>query len=50
MFKALTQRFPTLELAEEPVHREHFVLRGYQAVHVTAPLTKSGRPAKTHRP
>ena len=36
MFKALTQRFPTLELAEEPVHREHFVLRGYQAVPVAA--------------
>ncbi|MFL6206408.1 MAG: cytochrome P450 [Acidimicrobiales bacterium] len=36
VFKALTQRFPTLELAEEPVHREHFVLRGYQAVPVTA--------------
>ena len=33
VFKALTQRFPTLELTEEPVHREHFVLRGYQAVH-----------------
>ncbi|MEO6318410.1 MAG: cytochrome P450 [Acidimicrobiales bacterium] len=37
VFKALVRRFPTLELAEEPVHREHFVLRGYQAVHVTAP-------------
>ena len=36
VFKALTQRFPTLELAEEPVHREHFVLRGYSAVHVAA--------------
>jgi cytochrome P450 len=36
-FKALTQRFPTLELTEEPVHREHFVLRGYRAVHVAAP-------------
>ena len=36
VFKALTQRFPTLELTEEPVHREHFVLRGYQAVHVAA--------------
>jgi pimeloyl-[acyl-carrier protein] synthase len=33
-FKALVQRFPALELTEEPVHREHFVLRGYQAVHV----------------
>ena len=36
VFKALTQRFPKLELAEEPVHREHFVLRGYQAVNVAA--------------
>jgi cytochrome P450 len=36
VFKALTQRFPTLELTAEPVHREHFVLRGYQAVHVAA--------------
>jgi cytochrome P450 len=36
IFKALPQRFPDLELAEEPVHREHFVLRGYQAVHVAA--------------
>ena len=36
VFKALVQRFPTLDLVEEPVHREHFVLRGYQAVHVTA--------------
>jgi pimeloyl-[acyl-carrier protein] synthase len=36
VFKQLTQRFPTLELAEEPVHREHFVLRGYRAVHLTA--------------
>jgi cytochrome P450 len=37
VFKALAQRFPTLELTDEPVHREHFVLRGYQAVHVAAP-------------
>jgi cytochrome P450 len=35
-FKAMARRFPTLELAEEPVHREHFVLRGYRAVHVSA--------------
>src|SRR5690606_12082762 len=35
-FKALATRFPHLELAEEPVHREHFVLRGYQAVHLRA--------------
>jgi len=34
VFKALTQRFPALELTEEPVHREHFVLRGYRAVNV----------------
>ena len=37
VFKALTQRFPTLELAEEPQHREHFVLRGYKAVQVAVP-------------
>jgi pimeloyl-[acyl-carrier protein] synthase len=36
VFAALTQRFPTLELVEEPVHREHFVLRGYNAVQVGA--------------
>ena len=36
VFKALVQRFPTLELTEEPVHREHFVLRGYRAVQVAA--------------
>jgi len=36
VFKALVQRFPTLELREEPVHREHFVLRGYRAVEVRA--------------
>ena len=36
-FKALATRFPTLELAEEPVHREHFILRGYQKVLVQAP-------------
>jgi len=36
VFKALPQRFPSLDLVEEPVHREHFVLRGYQAVHVAA--------------
>jgi cytochrome P450 len=35
-FKALTRRFPSLELTAEPVHREHFVLRGYSAVHVSA--------------
>jgi len=31
-FKALATRFPTLDLAEDPVHRDHFVLRGYRAV------------------
>jgi cytochrome P450 len=36
VFKALAQRFPTLELTAEPQHREHFVLRGYQAVPVAA--------------
>ncbi len=36
VFKALPQRFPKLELAAEPVHRDHFVLRGYQAIHLTA--------------
>lgn len=36
VFKAMAQRFPTLELTEEPVHREHFVLRGYSAVRVAA--------------
>lgn len=36
VFKQLTQRFPTLELTEEPLHREHFVLRGYRAVSVAA--------------
>ena len=35
-FKALATRFPSLELTEEPVHREHFVLRGYRAVPVSA--------------
>ena len=35
VFKALPQRFPDLQLAEEPVHRDHFVLRGYRAVHLT---------------
>jgi cytochrome P450 len=36
VFRALPQRFPTLHLTEDPVHREHFVLRGYRAVHVAA--------------
>ena len=44
VFKALTQRFPALELAEEPVHREHFVLRGYRAVH-SSRLSARPRPS-----
>jgi cytochrome P450 len=36
VFTALPQRLPDLHLTEEPVHRDHFVLRGYQAVHVAA--------------
>lgn len=36
VFKALAQRFPRLELTEEPVHRDHFVLRGYKSVEVAA--------------
>jgi cytochrome P450 len=31
-FRALSQRFPRLDLAAEPIHRDHFVLRGYQGV------------------
>lgn len=41
VFKALATRFPDLDLAEEPVHRDHFVLRGYQAVHVTTSVSKN---------
>jgi cytochrome P450 len=36
VFRALPQRFPGLELTEEPVHRDHFILRGYKAIHVAA--------------
>ena len=36
VFKGLSQRFPALELAEEPEHRDHFVLRGYRRVDVRA--------------
>ena len=32
---ALLRRFPSLELAEQPVRRPTFVLRGFAAVHVT---------------
>ena len=35
-FKALTRRFPALALTDEPVHRDHFVLRGYKAIHLKA--------------
>ncbi len=35
-FAALARRFPRLDLVEEPVHRDHFVLRGYRAIHLTA--------------
>jgi cytochrome P450 len=35
-FAALARRFPHLELAAEPVHRDHFVLRGYREI-VPAP-------------
>jgi cytochrome P450 len=36
VFRALAQRLPGLELVEEPVHRDHFVLRGYSAIRVAA--------------
>lgn len=36
VFKAMAERLPNLELTAEPLHREHFVLRGYQAVHLQA--------------
>jgi cytochrome P450 len=36
VFRALTRRLPGLELAEEPRHRDHFVLRGFSAVHLRA--------------
>ena len=32
---SLVRRFPDLELAEEPVHRDHFVLRGLRSLQVT---------------
>jgi cytochrome P450 len=35
VFSALTRRLPGLQLAEEPVHRDHFVLRGYSAIRLT---------------
>jgi cytochrome P450 len=42
-FKALTRRLPGLELAEEPVHRDHFVLRGYRAVHLSTSVDQLQR-------
>ena len=36
------QRFPGLELTEEPVHRDHFVLRGYSAVRLRADISPDG--------
>lgn len=36
VFAALARRLPSLELAAEPIHRDHFVLRGYGAVHLRA--------------
>lgn len=32
---SLLRRFPDLELAEQPVYRDHFVLRGLTSLHVT---------------
>jgi cytochrome P450 len=32
---SLVRRFPDLQLAEEPVHRDHFVLRGLKSLQVT---------------
>jgi hypothetical protein len=47
-FRALARRFPGLELAEEPVHRDHFVLRGYRAVQLALPSKpRDGRDART---
>lgn len=36
VFRALARRFPDLQLTAEPVHRSHFVLRGYEAIHLSA--------------
>ena len=36
VFRAMAERLPNLELTAEPEHREHFVLRGYQAVRLSA--------------
>jgi cytochrome P450 len=32
---SLVRRFPDIELAEQPVHRDHFVLRGLKSLQVT---------------
>ena len=32
---SLVRRFPDLELAAEPVHRDHFVLRGLRELQVS---------------
>ena len=32
---SLVRRFPGLQLAEEPVHRDHFVLRGLKSLQVS---------------
>jgi cytochrome P450 len=34
-FAALARRFPHMELAADPVHRDHFVLRGYRDVPIS---------------
>ena len=36
VFSAMARRFPRLELAEEPEYRDHFVLRGFREVVVSA--------------
>ena len=41
VFAALARRLPDLSLAQEPVHRDHFVLRGYRQVMV-APANPPG--------
>ena len=35
VFSALARRLPAMTLVEEPVHRDHFVLRGYRQVLVS---------------
>lgn len=36
VFAAMARRFPNLQLAEEPEYRDHFVLRGFREVIVSA--------------